>query len=415
MALFKRFKRIWIYLAIIGPGIITATAGNDAGGTATYSIVGAHFGYNLLWLLVLTTLILIIVQEMCARMGAVTGKGLSDLIREEFGLRWTFIAMSALLLANVAVTISEFAGIAVSMQIFGISKFISVPIVAFVIWYLIIRGSFKGIERVFLGFCLIYVAYIFSGVLAKPDWILAFKHTVVPKIVFEPGYIRIMIALVGTTVTPWMQFFLQSNIVEKGVSLKQYQYQRLDTIFGSISAGIIAFFIIIACSATLHRAGIQISSVADAGMALKPLAGNFAAYLFAFGLFGASTLGASILPLSSSYAICEAFGFENGISKRFREAPIFYSLYTALILIGVVVVLFPSIPLMFIMLLAQEINGILLPIILVFMLLLINNKKLMGNYVNSRFYNIITWGTVIALIALTASLLITSLFPNFML
>jgi len=404
---------IWLFLLIIGPGLITATAGNDAGGTATYSIVGARFGYNLLWLLILTTFILIVVQEMCARMGAVTGKGLSDLIREQFGLRWTFVAMSALLIANIAVTISEFAGIAASMEIIGISKYISVPVVAFVIWYLIVHGSFKMVERIFLGACLVYVSYIFSGVLANPDWTLAFKSTFVPKIVFQPEYIRIMIALIGTTVTPWMQFFLQSNIVEKGVSLKQYRFQKLDTVIGSISAGIIAFFIIVACAATLHKAGIEVSSAYEAGLALKPLAGKFAAYLFALGLFAASTLGASILPLSSSYAICEAFGFENGISKKFREAPIFYGLYTGLIIVGAGVVLFPSIPLIFVMLLAQEINGVLLPVILIFMMLLVNNRRVMGQHVNSRFLNVVSWSTVAAVIALTVMLLITSILPLF--
>lgn len=402
-----------ILFAIIGPGIITATAGNDAGGTATYSIVGAHYGYSLLWLLVLTTFILIVVQEMCARMGAVTGKGLSDLIREEFGIRWTFVAMLALLLANVAVTISEFAGIAASMEIFGISKYISVPIVAFIIWYLIVRGSFKTVERIFLGVCLIYVSYIFSGFLAKPDWLLAIKHTIVPTIKLTPDYLRLMVAVVGTTVTPWMQFFIQSNIVEKGISLKQYRYQKFDTVIGSISAGAIAFFIIVACSATLHKAGIGISTAKEAGMALQPLAGGYAAYLFAFGLFGASMLGASILPLSSSYAICEAFGFENGISKRFSEAPIFYSLYTGLIILGAGVVLFPSLPLIFVMLLAQEINGFLLPIILFFMIKLINNKRLMGEYVNSGFYNAVAWGTVASLIILTGLLIFTSILPAF--
>ncbi len=413
MKLSKRLRRILFFLAIIGPGIITATAGNDAGGTATYSIVGAHFGYNLLWLLLLTTFILVVVQEMCARMGAVTGKGLSDLIREEFGIRWTFIAMAILLVANIAVTISEFAGVAASLEIFGISKYLSVPIVAFLIWFLIIRWSFKGVERIFLGFCLVYISYVFAGVLAKPDWLLAFKSTVIPTIKLESEYIRIMIALIGTTITPWMQFFLQSNIVEKGITLKQYRYQRLDTIFGSISAGIIAFFIIVACSATLHKAGIHISSAREAGLALKPLAGGFASYLFALGLFGASTLGASILPLSSSYAICEAFGFENGISKRFSEAPIFYSLYTALILIGVVVVLFPKIPLIFVMLLAQEVNGILLPFILIFMIILVNDKRIMGDYVNSRWYNFVVWSTAILLIALTFILITLPILSRF--
>jgi len=413
MKISKRLRRFILLLAIIGPGIITATAGNDAGGTATYSIVGAHFGYNLLWLLMLTTFILIIVQEMVARMGAVTGKGLSDLIREQFGIRWTFIAMSILLVANIAVTVSEFAGIAASLEIFNVSKYISVPIVAFLIWYLIVRGSFKNVERIFLGVCLIYVSYLFAGFLAKPDWITAFKHTVVPTIRFEPEYIRIMIALVGTTVTPWMQFFLQSNIVEKGISLKQYKYQRLDTIFGSISAGVIAFFIIIACAATLHKAGIHIGSAEEAGLALKPLAGNFASYLFALGLFGASTLGASILPLSSSYAICEAFGFENGISKKFREAPIFYFLYTALILFGAGVILLPKISLIFVMLLAQEVNGILLPFILIFIVLLVNNKRLMGPYVNSRWYNFVVWATTALLISLTLILITLPILSKF--
>jgi len=410
MKLPRFFRNIWLFLIIIGPGIITATAGNDAGGTATYSIVGAHFGYRLTWLLVLTTFVLVVVQEMNARMGAVTGKGLSDLIREQFGLRWTFVAMAVLLVANVAVTISEFAGIAASLEIFGISKYLSVPIIAFIIWYLIVHGSFKVVERVFLAVCLIYVSYVFSGVMARPDWGLALKSVVLPTIEFTPEYLRIMIALIGTTVTPWMLFFLQSNIVEKGVSFRKYRLQRFDTIFGSLSAGMIAFFIIVACAATLHRYGIDIHSAEEAGFALRPLAGRFASYLFALGLFGASTLGASILPLSSSYAICEAFGFENGISKRFAEAPVFYGLYTALILAGAGIVLLPSISLIFVMLLAQEINGVLLPVILVFMMLLINDRKLMGEHANSGLYNLMSWATIGGLILLTLALIASSVF-----
>lgn len=404
-------RRIWIYLAIIGPGIITATAGNDAGGTATYSVVGAHFGYKLLWLLLITTILLAIIQEMCARMGVVTGKGLSDLIREQFGIKWTLFAMITLLIANIAVTISEFAGIAASLEIFGFSKYITVPITAMLIWWLIVRGSFKTVERVFLGVCAIYITYIFSGFMARPDWGEALRHTFIPTVSLEPNFILVVIAVIGTTVTPWMQFFMQSNIVEKGISIKQYKYQRLDTIFGALSAGVIAFFIIVACSATLHKAGLFVHTAKDAAVGLSPLAGNFAGALFAIGLFGASTLGASILPLSSSYAICEAFGFENGLSKKFSEAPIFYFLFTALMLIGVAVVLFPKIPLIFVMLLAQDVNGILLPIILIFILLLVNNKRLMGAHVNSFAYNVIVWIATISIIILSVILLITSILP----
>ncbi|PIS28990.1 Mn transporter [Candidatus Saganbacteria bacterium CG08_land_8_20_14_0_20_45_16] len=405
----KRLKRIGIILAIVGPGVIAAIAGNDAGGTATYSIVGARFGYHMLWLLLLVGIALVVVQEMCARMGAVTGKGLSDLIREEFGVRWTLFAMLILLTANVAVTVSEFAGIAASLEIFGITRYISVPLMAGVIWGLMTMGSYKAVERVFISVCFIYFSYIFSGLLARPDWGLALHSTFVPTFEFNFDFIVIAIAMVGTTIAPWMQFYLQSSVVEKGIKPKQYKYQRWDVILGSILAVIIAMFIVIACAAVLHPRGIMVNEAQEAALALKPFAGNFAALLFGLGLFASSALGASILPLSSAYAICEAFGWENGISKRFNEAPVFYTLYTILIVIGAGVVLLPNIHLINIMIFSQTTNGILFPFILIFMMRLVNNKRLMGHYVNSRFINLIAWATAAILIILTILLLFSSL------
>lgn len=394
-----------LFLVILGPGVISALAGNDAGGTATYSIVGARFGYHMLWMLILVGVSLVVIQEMCARMGVVTGKGLSDLIREEFGLRWTFFAMLILLIANVAVTISEFAGIAASLEIFGLTRFISVPLMVVVIWFLMTRGSYKGVERIFFAMCFVYFAYIFSGFMARPDWAAVFQQTVVPSFSFDYSFIMVAIAMIGTTVTPWMQFYLQSSVVEKGVKIKQYKYQRWDVIIGSIVAVAIAFFIILACATVLHPQGIIVHDAKEAALALAPFAGNFAAFLFALGLFASSTLGASILPLSSSYAICEAFGWENGISKKFSEAPIFYGLYTLLILVGGGMVLLPRLNLINVMLFSQTTNGILFPFILIFMLLLVNNKRLMGGYTNSRFNNFVAGATALVLILLTCLLL----------
>jgi len=395
-------------LAILGPGVIAAIAGNDAGGTATYSIVGARYGYHMLWMLVLVGISLIVIQEMCARMGVITGKGLSDLIREEFGLRWTLFAMAVLLIANVAVTISEFAGIAASLEIFGITRYLTIPFMVVLIWFLMTRGTYKGVERIFIAMCFIYFAYIFSGFLARPDWELVFKHTFVPSFELDLNFILISIAMIGTTVTPWMQFYLQSSVVEKGIKMKQYKYQKWDVILGSIVAVIIAFFIVIACSAVLHPRGIIIHEAKEAALALRPFAGGYAAALFALGLFASSTLGASILPLSSSYAICEAFGWENGISKKFNEAPVFYALYTALILIGGGVVLFPKLNLINVMLFSQTTNGILFPFILIFMLFLVNNRRLMGQYVNSKFNNLVAWATALVLILLTILLIVAT-------
>lgn len=399
-------KRIFYILALLGPGIISAIAGNDAGGTATYSIVGAHYGYQMLWILSLVAIALIIVQEMCARMGVVTGKGLSDLIREEFGLRITFLAMLVLLVANIAVTISEFAGIAASVEIFGISKYISIPIASLIIWWIIVKGSYRQVEKIFIGMCLVYLSYIFAGFFANPNWNDVLHHTFVPSFKWDKSFILITIAMIGTTVTPWMQFYLQSSVVEKGIRIKQYKYQRWDIILGSLIAVVIAFFIIIACGATLNREGIQIFVARDAALALTPIAGKFAGILFATGLFASSILGATILPLSSSYAICEAMGWENGINKKLKEAPIFFALYTLLILIGAVVILIPKIPLIPIMIFSQTTNGVLFPFILILMLLLVNNKRLMKKHTNSSIYNIIVYLTAISLIILSVSLLL---------
>ncbi|MBU1026268.1 MAG: Nramp family divalent metal transporter [Candidatus Margulisbacteria bacterium] len=400
-----RISRLWIFLAVLGPGIISALAGNDAGGTATYSIVGARFGYHMLWMLVLVGISLIVIQEMCARMGVVTGKGLSDLIREEFGLRWTFFAMLILLVANIAVTISEFAGIAASLEIFGITRYFSVPTMVLLIWFLMTRGSYKGVERIFIAMCLIYFAYIFSGFLAKPDWGFVFQQTATPHFSLDLNFILVSIAMIGTTVTPWMQFYLQSSVVEKGTQIKEYGYQKWDVIIGSVVAVVIAFFIIVACATVLHPQGIIVHDAKEAALALRPFAGNYAFILFGLGLFASSTLGASILPLSSSYAICEAFGWENGISKKFSEAPIFFALYTFLIVVGGAVVLLPNLNLINVMVFSQTTNGILFPFILIFMLLLVNNKRLMGHYVNSKFNNLVAGSTALVLILLTVMLL----------
>ncbi|NQU18412.1 MAG: Nramp family divalent metal transporter [Candidatus Saganbacteria bacterium] len=403
----RKFRNIWIFMIILGPGLLSAMAGNDAGGTATYSIAGARYGYSMLWILLLVAVSLIVIQEMCARMGVVTGKGLSDLIREEFGVRWTLFAMAILLIANVAVTISEFAGIAASLEIFHVSRYISVPIVAFFIWWLILKGSYSFVEKIFFGIAFVYVSYVFSGFMAKPEWKDVFLNTVIPHFRFDRDFIHLAIAMIGTTVTPWMQFYLQSSVVEKGTKRKNYRYQKWDIIVGTIVAVFIAFFIIIACGATLHQQGIVINQASDAALALKPIAGNYAAALFAIGLFASSFLGACILPLSSSYAICEAFGFENGISKRISEAPVFFALYTLLILVGACVVLIPNLNLIHVMVFSQTMNGILLPVILVFMLRLVNDKRLMGSYVNSKFNNIVTVVTAVVLIILSGSLFVS--------
>ncbi len=405
------FKHLLIFLAIIGPGIITASVDNDAGGITTYSVAGASFGYAMLWTLIPITVILIMVQEMCARMGVVTGKGLADLIRENFGVKITFFIMIGLLIANIATTVSEYAGIAAAGQIFGINKLILVPICAIVIFFLILKANYKTLEKIFLVMCLFYVAYIISGFMAKPDWSQVMTQFVTPSFNFSSGYILILIAVIGTTVTPWMQFYLQAAIAEKGVKPEEYKYCKADVITGCLITDIISFFIIVATAATLFTAGIHIETAADAAIALQPLAGQYAASLFAFGLFVAGIFGAFILPLATAFYVCEGLGFESGVNKKFKEAPQFYVLLGFLILVPALVIMLLNTPLIEIMIASQVINGILLPFVLIAILLLVNNKKIMGNYVNKKWYNAVAWGVSAILILLTIALVITTFFP----
>jgi NRAMP (natural resistance-associated macrophage protein)-like metal ion transporter len=405
-----RWRHALLFLAVLGPGIITATVDNDAGGITTYSLAGAHYGTQFLWTLLPITLALIVAQEMSARMGAVTGKGLADLIRETFGVRPTFYLMISLLVANYGNTASEFAGIAASMEIFGISRFIAVPVIAVGLWLLVLRGSYRLVERIFLIACLVYFVYPVSAFLAHPPWGEVLRATVIPsRIQFDSGYLAMLIGLVGTTIAPWMQFYLQSSVVEKGIRSDRYWITRWDVIVGCIITGIVAFFLIVACSVTLHKHGIRITDAADAARALEPLAGRYAATLFAFGLLNASIFSAAILPLSTVYYVCEAFGWEAGVDKKYGEAKAFYGIYTAMIALGAAVVLLPGFPLIQTMFVSQVANGVALPFVLVFMLILINRRKLMGKAVNGPFFNTVAWATTVIMIGLTLLLLATSL------
>jgi Mn2+/Fe2+ NRAMP family transporter len=405
--------RIALVLAVVGPGFITANVDNDAGGIATYSVAGAQFGYTLLWTMIPITIALVIIQEMSSRMGAVTGKGLSDLIREEFGLRATFLLMLALFVTNFFNIIGEFAGVASSFELFGVPKYIVVPLAAFVVWGIVVHGTYSTVEKVFLSASAFYVAYIVSGVLARPDWRAAALSTVTrPESAGfrNYGYLSMIIGLAGTTIAPWMQFYLQASIVEKGVTARQYKASRLDVIIGCLFAAVVAWFIVVACAATLHSVGkYTIETGADAAQALRPLAGDYAYLLFAAGLFNASLFAASILPISTAYAVCEGLGLESGLDKRFEEAPAFYWLYTLLIVFGAGVVLIPRFPLFRVMVLSQVANGILLPFVLVFVLLLVNDRELMGTYVNTRWYNVVSWITVGVMIALTIAMVIAQM------
>jgi NRAMP (natural resistance-associated macrophage protein)-like metal ion transporter len=410
----KRWRTsIMMLLAVLGPGFITANVDNDAGGIFTYSLAGAQYGYKLLWTMIPITLALIVVQEMCARMGAVTGKGLSDLIREEFGLRITFVMMVLLVIVNFGNVIAEFSGIAGSLQLFHMSKYISVPICAALVWALVVLGDYKNVEKIFLVASVFYIAYIIAGVLGRPDW-----HTALVETVKLPGrevwsdrkYIYMTIGVIGTTITPWMQFYLQSSIVEKGVSVRQYRASRLDVIVGSIFTDIVAWFIVVVCAVTLYTHGMRdIQVPADAAEAMKPVAGDYAFILFAAGLFNASLFAASILPLSTAYTVCEGLGFESGVDKRFGQAPFFYWLYTILIVAGAAVVLIPNFPLVPMAILSQVLNGVLLPIVLIFMLKLINRKELMGTWTNNLWLNLVAWTTAVVVIGLTAVMLWNSI------
>ncbi|MFH1081104.1 MAG: divalent metal cation transporter [Pseudomonadota bacterium] len=403
------WKSLALIFALIGPGIITSNVDNDAGGITTYSLAGAEFGLSLLWILFPVTIALIVIQEMCARMGAVSGKGLSDLIRERFGAKTTFYLMFFLLLTNLGNTISEFAGVAASMEIFGLSKYVSVPMASFFVWWLVVKGSYKSVEKVFLAACLFYLSYIVSGFMGKPDWQVVGTALVKPTIRFDPAFLTMAVGIVGTTIAPWMQFYLQSSVVDKGLKAEDYQYARMDVIVGSFMVNIVAFFIIMLCAITLFQNGIRIETARDAALALAPLAGDYCSWLFAFGLLNASLFAASILPLSTAYTVCEAFGWESSLNRKFVEAPQFYGLYTVMIFLGAGIILFPNMPLISIMYYSQVINGMLLPFILIFMLLLINDRRIMGDHVNGRFMNAITWLTVVVLIMLSGAMVVTTL------
>ena len=416
-------RRLAIFLAVVGPGMITSNVNNDAGGIYTYSQAGAQFGYAVLWALIPMAFALFVTEEMCARMGAVTGKGLSDLIREEFGFRVTFFVMLAVLVVNFGNVLAEFAGVASAMELFGVSKYVSVPLAALLVWTLVLKGSAQRLEKIFLVGCAVYLAYVFSAVLARPHWLVAVIHLVPPvtrwippmeRVVapfpLEPAYFLILAGLVGSTIAPWQHFYLQAAVVEKRVGPRQYRETRNDVMVGSVTAVIIVFFIIVCTATTLHVSGVRhIADAADAAAALEPLAGRWASFLFAIGLLNASLFAASILPLSTSFVICEGLGFEAGVDRKFSEAPIFYWLFTALIILGAGVILIPGAPLVRIIVLSQVANGFLLPFILIYVLLLVNRRDLMGEQVNSRTQNVVAWTTSAAMIALTAVLLLSGL------
>ena len=407
------WRRIAWLFAILGPGVITSNVDNDAGGIYTYSVAGARYGYGLLWVLLPLTVALVVVQEMCARMGTVTGKGLADLIREHFGLRLTFVIMMVVLLTNFGNAVSEFAGVASSFELFGVSRYVSVPLGAMFVWWLIVFGTYKSVEKAFLIACLVYLAYPFSGILAQPNWSAALEGSVVPRMPLDLASVSLVVGIIGTTIAPWMQFYLQSSVVEKESKVSDYGQVRLDVVIGSIMAVVVAFFIVIACAATLHREGIHdVASGAEAARALAPLAGRYASWLFAIGLANASLFAASILPLATAYSVCEGLGLEAGVDRSFGEAPEFYWLYTLLVFGSAGMILLPGAPLLRIILVSQVMNGVLLPFILVFMLVLVNRESLMGRFVNGRAYNAVAWATVAVLIALTVMMVVTSFLPG---
>jgi Mn2+/Fe2+ NRAMP family transporter len=408
-------RRIALFLAVVGPGIITSNVDNDAGGIATYTQAGSAYGYALLWSLIPMTIALYVTEEMCARMGVITGKGLSDLIREEFGLRPTFFVMVTGFLVDLGNVVAEFAGVAAAMQIFGVSKYIAVPIAALFVWVLVLKGSYRQVEIIFMVACAFYLTYLFSALFARPDWMLAARMTVIPtNIQFDTGYLITLVALVGTTIAPWQFFYLQASFVEKKVGVRQYPQARMDVLFGSISCMIIVFFIILATAATLHANGMtNITDAAEAAKALIPLAGKWAGLTFAFGLLNASLFAATILPLSTAHVICEGLGFEAGIDHKFKEAPAFYWLYTILIVVGAGIVLIPNVPLWKIFIFSQVGNGVWLPIVVIFILLLVNRKDLMGEHTNTVLFNIVAWVTAIFMILLTIVLVGQAIFQAF--
>jgi NRAMP (natural resistance-associated macrophage protein)-like metal ion transporter len=407
-----RRRRLLTYIAILGPGMITANAGNDAGGIATFASVGAEFGYTLLWILIPITISLGIVQEMCARMGAVTGKGLADLIRERFGVRWTALVMLSLLIANAGVTVSEFVGIAAAAELFGISRFVVVPLAAILVWWLVAKGSYQKVEKVFLLMSLVFLGYVVSAFLSRPDWSAVAVGLVKPTLRMEEAFIFTLVAVIGTTISPYMQVYVQSSVVDKGVTPDTYSQTKTDVWIGTIFAIVIVFFIIVCTAATLHKAGIEITTAADAAHALRPLAGRYAQTLFGLGLFGASMLAAGVLPLATAYSISEALGFEKGVSRSFREAPIFLGTFTFLVAFGAAIAVIPNLPLIRVLLVTQVINGLLLPVVLFAILRLVNNRELMGAQVNGRLYNVAAWATAIIVTALSLLYILMTIFPG---
>ncbi len=417
----KKVRRVWVrqlllLLSVIGPGLITANVDNDATGITGYSLAGAQYGYGLLWAVVLVTISLAVVQEMAARMGVVTGKGLADLIREKFGVRITFWSMLLLLIANTATTVAEFAGIAGAMDIFGVSQFIAIPVAAIIVWVLVIRGSYRYVERILLGLCAIYVTYVISGFLVHPDWGQVFHQTVVPPIQLNQGYLLTLVAVIGTTIAPWMQFYQQSAIADKHIKIAHLNYERIDTYVGAFLTDFIAFFIVVCTGATLFVHHIQITQAKDAALALAPLVGGngqIAEILFGIGLLNASLMAASVLPLSTAYSVAEAFGWERGVGHSFKEAPQFLTLYTIIICLGAGITMFvPQGSLVFVLNLPNVVGGMLLPLILVLMILLCNDRRLLGRYVNGPIFNTIAWITTIVMTVLTGMIVLTTLFPH---
>ncbi len=406
------YRNLTIFAALLGPGIITGSVDNDAGGITTYSVAGAIYGYGMVWTLIPSLIVLLVIQEMNARMGIVTGKGLSDLIRENAGVKITFFIFIGLLLSNIGNTTTEFAGVAGSMEIFGVSKYISVPLVAFMVWILVVKGTYKTAERIFLVFSASLLTYVVSALMGEPRWSEIGSAIVRPGIRLNTQSVTVIIALVGTTIAPWMQFYMQSSVIEKGLKIKDYKYTVLDIVIGCIVTVVVAFFIMVACGSTLHPNGIRINEAKDAALALKPLAGELASHVFAFGLFVASVFSATILPLATSFYICEAFGFETGLDKSWSEAREFYVLYTGILIISAIIILIPNAPLIDISIWSQVLNGILLPVVLVCMILLINDKKIMGEYTNKPLQNIIGWGAVVILTLLSLTLLVIPFFPG---
>ncbi len=408
----KLLKQLAIFFAILGPGIITGSVDNDAGGITTYSVAGAIYGYGLIWTLIPSFVVLLIIQEMNARMGIVTGKGLADLIRENAGVKVTFFIFIGLLFADIGNTTTEFAGVAGSMEVFGISKYISVPVAAFMVWILVVKGNYKIAERIFLIFSVSLLTYVISAMMGKPHWAEIGSSIIHPRMDVSTKGIAMVIGIIGTTIAPWMQFYMQSSVIEKGLKMKNYTYTLIDIVVGCVATVVVAFFIIVACASTLHVNGIQIGEAKDAALALKPLAGNLASQVFAFGLFIASIFSATILPLATAFYVCEAFGFEAGIDKKWNDAKEFYTLYTGILVVAAIIILLPNAPLIQISLWSQVLNGLLLPVVLVCMIILVNNKKIMGEHVNKPITNFIGWTAIVILIGLSITLLILPFFKR---